>query len=467
MTMKINTIHGIFLAVSFIISSYPLYGIQQGGWKAGVAKTEITPAEPLKMSGYAGRTELCKEKLHPLWAKALALEDAAGNRSVLVTMDLALLPRAIADDIKARINKQYNLDRSHVLLSWSHTHTGPVISDDIFYDFLGIEASDRVKIDRYSKQTEDQIVNAVGKALNSLSPVKVFSGIGVARFAVNRRNNNEAALTPLTPLAGPVDHSVPVISVTKTNGEIMAIVFGYACHSTTLNGYQWSGDYPGFAQAELEEIFPGSVAMFFAGAGADQNPLPRRTVALARQHGKTLAAAVEAVASDPMQELDPVMKTGYREVYLPFTTLPSREELVKAKESSNIYKKKWATRLLANLDRDKKFPAGYPAYPLQIWKLGNQNLVALGGEVVVDYSLRLKQIIGPDLFVMSYANDEVFYIPSTRVLREGGYEGTDVLIYTNRPATWSAEIENIILGGVIDLAKETGVKIAESKLSVK
>ena len=69
--------------------------------------------------------------------------------------------------------------------------------------------------------------------------------------------------------------------------------FGYACHPTVLDGYEWSGDYPGFAQIELEKSYPGTVAMFFQGTGADMNPLPRRTVPLAQQYGEELAAAVQ------------------------------------------------------------------------------------------------------------------------------------------------------------------------------
>lgn len=437
------------------------------GWKAGVAKIDITPREPMWMSGYAGRDQVCSEKLHSLWAKALALEDKAGKRAVLVTMDIALLPREMCDAIKKRLLVKYKLGTSDIILSWSHTHTGPVVRDEVFYDWLNLKPEETKKVDKYSADLEDMIVTVVGEALKNMAPVKLYSGNGVARFAVNRRNNAEANLTPLTPLNGPVDHSVPVIKITKSTGEMLAVIFGYACHSTTLGIYQWTGDYPGFAQIELEKTFPGITAMFFAGAGADQNPLPRRTVSLARQHGKTLAAAVEAVVSEPMRELAPELNTADEEIDLPYTTLPGRDELKKIIAESSGYKQKWAARILNIMDAKNSLPQSYPCYPLQIWRIGEQNLVVLGGEVVVDYSLKLKQIMGNDLFVMSYANDEVFYIPSARVLREGGYEGTDVLIYTDRPATWKSNIESLIIGGVLKLSEKVGINLPESKLSLK
>jgi hypothetical protein len=78
-------------------------------------------------------------------------------------------------------------------------------------------------------------------------------------------------------LKGPFDHDVPVLKV-SAGKKVRAIVFGYACHATVLSFYQWSGDYPAFAQIELGKAHAGTMALFWAGCGADQNPLPRRTV---------------------------------------------------------------------------------------------------------------------------------------------------------------------------------------------
>ena len=98
-----------------------------------------------------------------------------------------------------------------------------------------------------------------------MKPVRLFSGNGVTRFPVNRRNNHEATLNPQTELKGPNDYAVPVIQVVDQSGSIVAITFGYACHNTVLSGYQWSGDYAGYAQVELEKAFPGTTALFFQG----------------------------------------------------------------------------------------------------------------------------------------------------------------------------------------------------------
>ena len=301
-------------------------------------------------------------------------------------------------------------------------------------------------------------------ALGSAEPVQIYSGQGIARFAVNRRvNGARTTVNKLTgELKGPVDHSVPVIKVEKKSGELMAVIFGYACHSTTLSVNKWTGDYPGFAQSELEKIYPGATAMFFAGAGADQNPLPRRVLSYAIQYGKTLAASVEAVLSEPMKKLSPELSTAYAEIDLSygFPPPPDKEELLQimsGQSSEPAYIRRRANIILNQME-DGKSPVTSCPYPVQFWRIGEQNLVILGGEVVVDYSIRLKEIFGNDLFVMAYANEMMGYIPSARIHSEGGYEGSRSAvngIVFNRP--WSSGTEITIIKAVTDLAKKTGL----------
>jgi hypothetical protein len=469
--MKKTLLFGFFIALFFLKFSANASDNRReisNLWKAGVARVEITPEEYLWMRGYGGRTHPADGNISSLWAKALSLEDASGQKAVLITMDVCGLPKGMSDAIRARLKKSYDLDKSKIILSFSHTHSGPFLRDPTGYKSYKLSAAEIEKIERYSDWLEDQIAGLAAKALKSRAPARIFSGTGVARFAVNRRNNIESALDPLKIPAGPVDHSVPVIKVTGLSGEVIAVVFGYACHATTLGLYQWSGDYPGFAQVSLEEAFPGSMAMFFAGCGSDQNPLPRRTVSYARQYGKTLAASVEAVMDEPMRELESVLVTDYIETELPYSTLPSREELEKLAKESKGTTQDWYKRLLADFDNGKPLPPGYPDYPLQMWRIGKQTLVTLGGEVVVDYSLRLKQLLGEDLIVMAYANDyDPGYIPSVRVLREGGYEGATSITGSNQSVPWRADIEMIIIRNVLDLARNSGIKMPDSKLTNK
>ncbi|WP_332369199.1 neutral/alkaline non-lysosomal ceramidase N-terminal domain-containing protein [Spirosoma telluris] len=243
------------------------------GWRAGVAKIVITPKEPLWQAGYASRMHAADGKIHDLWAKALVLDDETGKRAVLVTTDMLGFPKTMSDHIRTQLNSQFGLSKAQIILNSSHTHSGPVL-DHALQDIYPLDATEQAKIDRYSRWLEAQIVTLVSQALQKLEPVELFSQNGVTRFQVNRRNNKEGALLEQTELNGPNDYAVPVIKLVDAGGKLKAIVFGYACHPTVLDLYQWSGDYAGFAQLELEKAHPGVTALFFQGAAGDQNPLP-------------------------------------------------------------------------------------------------------------------------------------------------------------------------------------------------
>lgn len=415
-------------------------------WEAGVARVDITPEEPVWLGGYAARTKPAEGALHPLWAKALALKDSAGNKAVLVTTDILGYPKDVAERIRARIEQEYGLPRANLILSASHTHSAPVIGASLkcIYAF---DASGEEKLIAYTQRFEDKVTALVGEALSRMAPSSLHSGNGTARFAVNRRNNKEGALTATSPLQGPNDHAVPVLKVMRTDGAVTAILFGYACHATVLDGYQWSGDYPGFAQAALETQYPDATALFFAGCGADQNPLPRRSVALARQYGATLASAVSCVLEEPMAPLPSTLIANYKEVDLTLESVPDEASLRQRAESASGYEKQCTEDLLARIAREGNLPASYP-YPVQTWQVGGQLLAVLSGEVVVDYAVAIKERLGQNAFIMAYANDLMAYIPSERVREEGGYEGQGAQIIYGMPSPWAEGLQECILGEV-------------------
>jgi hypothetical protein len=420
-------------------------------WRAGVGRVKITPEQPMWMSGYATRTKPADGTLIDLWAKALVLEDADGKRVVLVTMDLVGVPRNLSQPVCADLQKKYNLSRESVILAVSHTHTGPVVGGNL-RDMFDLDETQRKLIDEYAEVLHRNLVVVVGKALDDLAPARVEWGGGHATFAVNRRNNKEAdvpQLRELGQLKGPVDHDVPVLSVRGPDGKLRAVAFGYACHATVLNSMEWSGDYPGYSQLDLEQDHPGITALFWAGCGADQNPLPRRKVELAERYGRQLADAVQAVLDEPMTPIQGKLRSTYAEIDLPFGDLPSRDQLVKDLTDMNHAVAARAKRELSELDKKGSLAGTYP-YPVEVWQLGTgPTWAALGGEVVVDYSLRLKKELGPDrTWVAGYTNDVMAYIPSLRVLREGGYEGGGAMIYYGLPTVWGPKTEELIVGAV-------------------
>jgi len=455
--MKRNTLL-IVLIASFFLTYVPIANAQNnasGSWKAGSARVIITPQKPLWMAGYGSRTHVSEGVLIDLNAKALALEDAKGNKVVLITADLLGFPKNVSDRIRNGIELKYGLKKSQIILNGSHTHSGPVLSDALT-DIYPFNEQQKEDIRKYSDNLEGKLINLAGKALKSMAPAQVYAQNGITRFQVNRRNNTEKLLTPFTELKGPNDYSVPVLRITDKAGKLKTVVFGYACHGTVLDLYKFSGDYPGFAQLAVEKMHPGVNAMFFQGAGADQNPLPRRTVALAKQYGNELAAAVDRVLGDEMKKLEPSISTAYSEINLTFATLPTKEELTKDVETFKGWEKNWASNQLNQLQNGKQITS-YP-YPVEVWKLGNLPIMILGGELVMQYDLDLKKLFGPDIFVMGYSNDDMAYIPSETILKEGGYEGESSQRVYGLPAKWNSDIQVKILSEMQKIAELAGVK---------
>ena len=433
--------------VVVLLSLQPVFGQQIGheGWKAGIATVKITPQEGIWMAGYASRTQGAQGKIHDLWAKAVFLSDAAGNRLVLVSSDLLGFPRAMSDRIKRNAQEKLGLKKGEILLNSSHSHSGPVLYDAL-EDIYPYGTEDRQKIDDYSRRLEQQVVDLIVQASEKLEPVTLSAGSGVARFQVNRRNNREADIAQLFELNGPSDHTVPVITIDGQGGVRKAVLFAYACHPTVLGGYDWSGDYAGFAQLAIEKRYPGAVALFFQGAGGDQNPLPRRTVQLATQYGKTLSAAVERVIEEGnLRQLAPAIQSAYEEVNLPFSTRPTVADLqeVVRKDGDKTYFSRWAKRLQQQLAAGQSLPATY-SYPVQVLKLGEQLVFGLGGELLIDYTIGLKQKYGHETIVFGYSNDVMGYIPSKKILDEGGYEGDSSQKVYGLPSKWHPEIETLI-----------------------
>jgi hypothetical protein len=407
------------------------------------------------MSGYGSRDKPAEGKVHDLWAKALALEDARGHRAVLVTLDLVGIGRDLSVEVCQALQDRHKLPREALVISCSHTHCGPVVGDNLRAMYFLDDKQEQL-VAEYTVQLKKAIADVVAQALARLEPVELAWGIGTATFAVNRRNNKEPEVPALRDkglLKGPVDHDVPVLAVRDAQREVKAIVFGYACHATVLSFYQWCGDYPGFAQIELEKAHRGAIALFWAGCGADQNPLPRRTVAVAERYGAELATRVEDILLAPMHPVAGGWSGVYREIPLPLHDLPSRDALVQATQSKNKFEASRARRLLKELEAKGSLRSEYP-YPVQTWRLGELTWVTLGGEVVVDYALRLKRELTPGkTWVMGYANDVMAYIPSLRVLKEGGYEGGGAMVYYGLPSVWGPRVEELVVEEVRRQAK--------------
>jgi hypothetical protein len=424
-------------------------------FKAGVAAAVITPTGPLWMGGYSSRNHPAEGKEIDLYVKALALEDPAGRRLVLLTTDLLGLPRGVSAAVAEDVRRRTGLPRGRLMLTSSHTHCGPVLTG-LLSDMYDMPPDQVQKVNAYTDQLRGRMVTTVVKALADLTPARLAVGKGTAPFAVNRRKLTPHGVINDANPSGPVDHDVPVLRVSTPAGKLRAVVFGYACHNTTMQFYRWCGDYAGYAQADVEAKHPGAVALFWMGCGGDANPLPRSKLALCKKYGQELADAVEDVLASRMTRLRGACTARYAEIALPYDRVPSKDRLTADARSRNPAERKRAAHWLKVLETASRIDDRYRHYPVQVWRLGGQvTWAALGGEAVVDYSLRLKKDLAGRraVWVTAYANDVMAYIPSRRVWKEGGYEADSSMIYYGLPSRWSLDIEDQIVAKVHELAK--------------
>ena len=413
-------------------------------WQAGIARVDITPDRPLWLAGYGARKRPAEGTLHPLWAKALVIEDGRGGRAVIVTTDLIgdNFGRELSDDVRARVVRQVGIEPDRIVFNFSHTHCGPVarVNDGALVTY-GLNAEQEADVRAYTKTLEDNLVKLIEDACGKMQPAELAYGEGKATFASNRRKRYKPD--------GPVDHSVPVLRVTDDKDRLVAALFGYACHNTTLNIYQYNGDYAGFAQIAFEKSHPGAMGLFMIGCGGDSNPAPRGKVELAEQHGMALAAAVDRALASKLLPLEGLLTVKFDRVDLPFVDPPTKAELEARVGKGNIYDQRLTERLLDRLAREGSLPESYPC-PVQVVRFGDDlSLVGLSGETVVDYALRLrKEFANQRIWVAGYCNEVFAYVPSERVLAEGGYEGGGAMKYFGIHGPFKPGLEDRIVGVV-------------------
>ena len=438
----------------------PVVSAAEVEWKVGLAQVKITPEQPVLMAGYANRTKPFEKVAADLYVKALMLEDGGGHRAALVTSDLIGFPAAVAEPICARISAKTGLKRSEILLTAAHNHAGPQVGLRA-RAVEGADAGEAQRTVEYTRQLEDKVVEAVVHAAAHCQPARLSFGSGIVDFVMNRREFTPRGVILGVNPRGLADRSVPVLRVDSTDGKPRAILFGAGAHNTTLTGqnYQICGDYAGFAQAYIQEQYPEAQALFVLGCAGDANPYPRGTLELARTHGTTLGKEVCRVLQTKLRPVSGPLRIAFDEVDLPLQTL-SREELQKLAANKRDAKSWGAVRILAMLDRGEKPPTHYRC-PVTVWQFGRDlTLVGLSGEVVVDYLTFLEQALGPNqLWVVAYCNDVFGYLPSARVLREGGYETRG--LYSGGAGFFDPKAQDVLVQKVREVAQKAGRKLPD------
>ena len=420
-------------------------GVWGADFKIGVAKIDITPDYPIRLSGYASRTNEAEEVSQPIFAKAFAISRGIGSPALLITVENCAITREIREEVVLRLYERARLFSERITICSTHTHTAPALQGaigNLFADSL--TPAEEVRIRKYTRELVDKLEQVALDALNARRPAHLFWGKGQVGFAANRRTPD-----------GPVDHDAPVLVAREAGeddappGEIFAVIANYACHCTTLQTFnEIHGDWAGMAGHILEQFNPGAVALVTIGCGGDQNPSPRGRLALAERYGAELAREAQWIIDTALQELTGRFSVSAKQVDLPFEKVRERAEWLERAERPGI-EGYHARRNLDRLKMQVEIPNALP-YLIQTWTIGDElAMVFLPGEVVVDYSLALKKMFDAErIWVTAYANYVPAYIPSRRILQEGGYEAESSMWYYDQPARFAPEIEEIIMNTV-------------------
>jgi hypothetical protein len=256
----------VFLATSVLQAKQSASSL-----RAGTAKIDITPEKPVKMAGYASRTELSQGVHDPLSARVVAFENN-GKRLVLVSTDLIGFYDGTADYMTKAILEECKLEPSELFLSAIHTHSAPSPT-------INKEKGHPNNLE-YTQGLKGKLIKAIRDALNDVGPVSVGSGVGYCPIGANRRELNISASGQSSIRLGrnpygPTDKEVLVVKLAKPDGNAIAALFDYATHATCLGprNYAISGDVLGLAEQFVEKILgDGKIAPAFAGASGNIDP---------------------------------------------------------------------------------------------------------------------------------------------------------------------------------------------------
>jgi len=430
----------------------------------GVARIDVTPDGPIRLNGYAVRKTESTGIGQELWAKALAIGTDEQGPAILVTVDNCVVPSVLTEEVARRLADKARIRRERFVVCASHTHAGPCLKGAAPFIFGEPTSPEhQARIDQYTEQFTDRLEKVALDALSARQPGHLSWAHGRVEFAANRRRlkNGTWAGFGVNP-DGPVDHDLPMLRVTDANGHLRAVVVNYACHATAVKSYNIHGDWPGSAQLAIESKHPGVVAMVSIGCGADANPRPFSEAAV-DQHGKAIADEVERLLAGPFRPVRGLPDCRLKQIPLALDKLPTRAQWEKQASGSGrpAY---YAGIVLERLDRGIEPPTSFP-YTIQTWTFGDDlGMVFLAGEVVVDYSLRLKKELGDDLWVTAYANDVPCYVASRRVIQEGGYEVDGSMPTFDKPARLALESEEQIVTAVHDLLPDRKKTARESSV---
>lgn len=424
--------------------------------KAGFFEADVTPPVGSYLAGYPNREEGSEGVDDSLFLRIVALEDDAGARVVLVTADLLKWPRNLSWRTKLWAEEELGLPSAALILNLSHTHSAPGLFLQRCYPHWPVDRE-------YLCALEQTIREGIAAATEDLRPTRIEYGMHEAHFGINRRSRNpETGIMGLGPNEeGYYDPEMPVFAFYRDD-ELAAILYSYACHSTSKNKLLISADWPGQVSQGLKEELGEDVMTAFAqgAAGSIMTRISERegNETAYRDYWLEVGGGIaEFVRSDAMRRIDLDLACAEREFEIPYddSRIPSREELLNMsspydteipdgfRPANRSIVRLWAQDLLEQVRTDT-VPEAFLMH-ITRWRLADGlQMLAMSGEVTAEVGRAVKPLFAEETIFLGYCGYTDAYIPTAGMLPEGGHEALGSIFFHERPAPFTPEIDEII-----------------------
>ncbi|MGQ9556319.1 MAG: neutral/alkaline non-lysosomal ceramidase N-terminal domain-containing protein [Anaerolineae bacterium] len=422
---------------------------------AGFAKADITPSVGTDLTGYLARTNPSLGVHDPLYCRAFVLGDGDAQAALIQTDTLGF-GLEYTRQVKQCLEAETGIPASNIMLAGTHTHSGPAT---VFLQDCGEIAIS------YLAELPEKIVATVRAAQADLSLVEAtISKVQVPGVAVNRRDRAN----------GPVDEELTVLGLREPTGAMRAAWLHFTCHAVVLGGDNRliSADFPGAACAAWEHE-TGVPCLYLQGPCGDINPIRHGGSFIdVEETGAQLAqAAVNAVGQAEAISLEHLAVQSKR-LRLPLGPLPSfadlvafrEQQLAGAGEVEDQFKQVQAKVSQAMVHWTERTIASYCSgllkteveVEIQCFELGDQLLIAVPGELFVEFGLEAKRLAaqaGKHALVIAYANGDIGYIPVPSSYGKGGYEVEWAYRYYGYPAPLLPQAGELVWAAIAEFTR--------------
>ncbi|MFC7618839.1 hypothetical protein [Microlunatus sp. GCM10028923] len=414
----------------------------------GTDRTDLPLPLPIALAGFAARAAEgpADQVLSPLRLRTLALGTDHDHPVLLVSADLLFWGDDVVELIKDRFHETYGIDRDHLILHATHTHSGPQAGRR----FLG---SLGVPDDRFLDLLVDTVLASAKRALAGHQPVTVERSSIMVPLGVDRRHARTGGAHPPTEL----DHEATVIRFCSDAGDPIALLVQHACHPVLHHANAITSDFTGSAMSALENSGAG-VALYLQGCCGDVNPdryvgteFPAAEQAEVEAFGARLADAVQGLLrTGAWRPETPAVAVTERPFEVPVPDRRTPDDL-RALAAGDGPVAEWARLMLADPDR-LAAPVTVRLTDLRLTE--STRFLGFSAELVTRFGRHAKESTDSGAIVLGYTNGMTGYLITAQHLAEGGYEPAESPYYFGLPGVFDPSVEAVVLAE-IDRALES------------